>query len=76
MIERHLGKFLSGQPSEADMNVLNMLNAKYVVVGENEVVENRGALGNAWLVDRIVYMLTTPMPRWPLSIASIRLLRQ
>ena len=56
MIERHLGKFLSGQPSEADMNVLNMLNAKYVVVGENEVVENPGALGNAWLVDRIVYV--------------------
>ena len=38
------------------MNVLNMLNAKYVVVGENEVVENPGALGNAWLVDRIVYV--------------------
>lgn len=56
MIERHLGKFLSGQPSEADMNVLNMLNAKYVVMGENEVVENPGALGNAWLVDRVMYV--------------------
>lgn len=38
------------------MNVLNMLNAKYVVMSESEVVENPAALGNAWLVNRVVYV--------------------
>lgn len=55
MIDRHLANFSTGKVSEADMNVLNMLNAKYVVMSESEVVENPGALGNAWLVDRVVY---------------------
>ena len=56
MIDRHLSHFATGQVSEADMNVLNMLNAKYVVMSEKEVVENPAALGNAWLVNRVVYV--------------------
>ncbi len=55
LIDRHLSKFINGDPGEADVNVLNMLNAKYLVVGD-EVYPNPEALGNAWLVDEVVYV--------------------
>lgn len=57
MIDRHLSKFLGGEPGDADVNVLNMLNAKYLVMGD-EVYPNPEALGNAWLVDEVVYVDT------------------
>ena len=56
MIDRHLGNFMSNNVSEADMNVLNMLNAKYIVFSDDEVVVNPDALGNAWFVDSLVYV--------------------
>lgn len=56
LIDRHLSHFVGGEPSDADMNVLNMLNAKYLVMGEDKVYVNPEALGNAWLVDRIEYV--------------------
>lgn len=56
MIDRHLGNFQSGNVSQADMNVLNMLNAKYIVTGDDKAFVNPDALGNAWLVDRIMYV--------------------
>ena len=56
MIDRHLGNFMSNKADEADINVLNMLNAKYIVLGDDEVVENPGALGNAWFVDSLIYV--------------------
>ena len=56
MIDRHLGNFQSGNVSQADMNVLNMLNAKYIVTGDDKAFVNPDALGNAWLVDRIIYV--------------------
>lgn len=58
LIDRHIGHFLNGRTSEADLRVLNMLNARYIVVQNNEVVENPGALGNAWFVDSIGYVST------------------
>ena len=38
--------------------VLDMLNARYVITGEDQapVVRNERALGNAWLVDSIVWV--------------------
>ena len=36
-----------------NINVLNMLNARYVVVQGGQVKRNPGALGNCWLVDEI-----------------------
>lgn len=56
LIDRHLSNFLSGQPSEADMNVLNMLNAKYLVVSDDQAYVNPDALGNAWFIDSIGYV--------------------
>ncbi len=49
---------LSGTPNS---NVLNMLNAKYIIQpgqkqGESQVVQNPGALGNCWLVKSITYV--------------------
>ena len=55
LIDRHLGNFRRQQPDSADWNVLNMLNARYVIVSDDQVFENPEALGNAWWVDEIVY---------------------
>lgn len=41
---------------DADWNVLNMLNAKYIVDGHGEVLPNPEAMGNAWWVDTITYV--------------------
>lgn len=56
MIDRHLGNFLTNEVSEADINVLNMLNGKYIVLSDDEVIANPDALGNAWFVDSLVYV--------------------
>ncbi len=43
--------------SKVDQTVLNMLNTKYLIVGEGgqlEVQPNSGALGNVWLVGELV----------------------
>ncbi len=58
MIDRHLSHFLTQNPSQADMNILNMLNAKYIVTGDDQVFTNPDALGNAWLIDKITYAAT------------------
>lgn len=42
--------YLSGR---INPNVLNMLNTRYVVVGNGQVQSNPGALGNCWLVDSL-----------------------
>lgn len=55
LIDRHLGNFRRQQPDSADWNVLNMLNARYVIVSDEQVFENPEALGNAWWVDEIIY---------------------
>ncbi len=55
MIDEHLGNFIAQNPSQADMNVLNMLNAKYIVMSDDQVFANPDALGNAWLVDTVLY---------------------
>jgi len=57
MIDRHLSNFLTNEVSEADINVLNMLNGKYIVFGDDEVITNPDALGNAWFVDSLVYVV-------------------
>ncbi len=48
---------ITRQISRNNMQVLNMLNAKYFLMGDS-VITNPDALGNAWWVDRITYVDT------------------
>ncbi len=68
LIDRHIGNFLSGDAGEADIRVLNMLNARYIVTPGGEVVENPAALGNAWFVDTISYVSTPDEEMAALSV--------
>lgn len=58
LIDRHLSAFTQGTQTDADWNVLNMLNAKYVVTPDGAAHLNPEAYGNAWFVDRIDYVDT------------------
>ncbi len=55
MIDRHLGRFLSNEQTDADWQVLNMLNARYIVDYSGQVLLNEEAMGNAWFIDSLVY---------------------
>lgn len=56
LIDRHLAAFTRGEQNDADWNVLNMLNARYVVGMDGAPLINPEALGNAWFVDGIDYV--------------------
>lgn len=58
LIERHLAPLAGGQGSESDLNVVNMLNGRYLIDQSGEVIPNPAALGNAWFVDSIIYVGT------------------
>ncbi len=42
-------------PDSDKMKALNMLNTKYLIFGDSYVLENPGAMGNAWFVDHLSY---------------------
>lgn len=46
------------QITNNNMAIINMLNAKWVIVGEGQVQQNPDALGNAWFVDSLTYVNT------------------
>ncbi len=56
LIDRHLSNFLNGTQSDADWNVLNMLNARYVVDMSGSPLFNDEAYGNAWFVGSVEYV--------------------
>lgn len=57
LIDRHLAHFATGQEvTQADFNVLDMLNAKYLITADNSLMVNPDALGNAWFVDDVEYV--------------------
>lgn len=58
LIDRHLSAFTRGTQSDADWNVLNMLNARYVVGMDGQALFNPEAYGNAWMVDTVAYVAT------------------
>lgn len=68
LIDRHLSHFLSGNPTEADFNVLDMLNARYIVDPQNKLNVNPYALGNAWFVDSLKYVSTPDEEMASLSV--------
>ena len=46
LIEAHI--------SQGNMNVINMLNTKYIITQNGDVKRNPGALGNAWFIDNVI----------------------
>jgi len=58
LIDRHLSHFTSGNPTEADFRVLDMLNARYIIGADGKPSLNDQALGNAWFVDSLTYVDT------------------
>ncbi len=56
LIDRHLSHFTQGKETDADWNVLNMLNARYVVGMDGQPLVNPEAYGNAWFVDKVGYV--------------------
>lgn len=55
LIDRHLAHFTQGTETDADWNVLNMLNARYIVDLQGQPLRNPEALGNAWWISKIEY---------------------
>lgn len=39
-----------------NMSVINMLNTKYFVTGNGQVIQNPDAMGNAWFVDTLLFV--------------------
>lgn len=58
LIDRHLSHFQRGTETDADWNVLNMLNARYIVGLDGQVLRNPEAYGNAWFVEHVDYVAT------------------
>ena len=56
LIDRHLSNFQTGESDSIDVNILNMLNAKYLVVDQSQAHLNDEAQGNAWMVDAVNYV--------------------
>ncbi len=56
LIDKHLGNFARGSYSEADLRVLDMLNARYIIAPDGQLVFNDKALGNAWFVEDVRYV--------------------
>ncbi|MDE6065752.1 MAG: YfhO family protein [Duncaniella sp.] len=56
LIDRHLSNFTKGAQTDADWNVLNMLNARYVVGMDGSALYNPEAMGNAWWVENVAYV--------------------
>ncbi len=46
------------QITKNNMNIVNMLNGKWVIVSDEQAQQNPGALGNAWFVDSLTYVNT------------------
>ncbi|MCH4154923.1 MAG: YfhO family protein [Muribaculaceae bacterium] len=46
------------QIAKNNMQVINMLNAKYIITSDSTVMQNPGALGNAWFVDSLTFVNT------------------
>ncbi len=47
---------INNQIAKNNMQVLNMLNARYFILDDQTVQRNPGALGNAWFVDSLTYV--------------------
>lgn len=72
LIDRHLSHFTSGNPDEADWQVLDMLNARYVIGPDGTPMINDRAMGNAWFVDTIAFVKGADAEMAALSHLNLR----
>ncbi len=56
LIDRHLSHFTQDSQADADWNVLNMLNARYIVGMDGRPLLNPETMGNAWWVEKLSYV--------------------
>ncbi len=49
---------INNQIAKNNIQVLNMLNARYIIMDDNTMQRNPDALGNAWFVDSLTYVNT------------------
>ena len=47
---------INRQIAKNNQQVLNMLNTRYIILDDNTMQQNPGALGNAWFVDSIAWV--------------------
>ena len=72
IIDTHLANFLSGTQTDADWNVLNMLNARYIIDPNRSALFNPEAFGNAWLVDSLTFADGPDAEMAALSLIPVR----
>ncbi len=72
IIDTHLANFLSGTQTDADWNVLNMLNARYIIAPNRSALFNPEAFGNAWLVDSLTFADGPDAEMAALSLIPVR----
>lgn len=72
IIDQHLVNFINGNPNHSDSTILNMLNARYIVDNKGNVTYNKNALGNAWIISDIDYVMTPNEEMSALSNIDIR----
>lgn len=56
LIDVYLQPFVSGRGGDGEWNVVNMLNARYIVDHNGQPIQNPEAMGNAWFVNEVRYV--------------------
>lgn len=56
LISTYLADFAAGDIDTRNYNIVNMLNGRYLLSDDGRYQLNNEAMGNAWLVDSIVYV--------------------
>lgn len=64
LIEAHISK--------NNMAVLNMLNTKYLITQNGQIMRNPEAMGNAWFVDTLLFVDTPVQESQALDVIDIR----
>ena len=58
--------------SKNNMNVINMLNTKYLITDNRQIFRNPEAMGNAWFVDTLLFVNTPVQESQALNVIDIK----
>ncbi|MBR5159339.1 MAG: YfhO family protein [Bacteroidaceae bacterium] len=58
--------------SKNNMSVLNMLNTKYLITDNRQILRNPEAMGNAWFVDTVLFVNSPVSESQALNIIDVR----